>query len=240
MNVDKPIKSSTHHSLGLSTHVTIKSEMQKRQVELKGLQASIVLTLKDKDEKVVEKKELPANSFVLNFMRLLYTALTASSYNVKDTSGATVSAKLSKIKKLVSYEVEYRETEYERIVAGYQAWCPKEDDSHGILVGNGTATVNPEDYNLSSKIPNGTDSGQLIYLASEVEETGVAGNEAHLFLKRSFINHSGAGITVREIGLAVRQFSPETNILIIRDLLTEFEVPDNYTLDTQYTLEVAV
>jgi len=240
MNVDKPIKSSTHHSLGLSTHVAVKSEMQKRQVELKGLQASIVLTLKDKDENIVEKKELPANSFVLNFMRLLYTALTVSSYNATDTSGATVSAKLSKVRKEVSYEVEHKITTYSRILAGYQAWCPKEDDSHGILVGNGTASVDPEDYNLSSKIPNGTSSGQLIYLASEVEETSVVGNEAHLFLKRSFINHSGASVAVREIGLAVRQFSPETNILIIRDLLTEFEVPADYTLDTQYTLEVAV
>ena len=75
---------------------------------------------------------------------------------------------------------------------------------------------------------------------SEVEETAVAGNEAHLFLKRSFINHSGANITAREIGLAVKQFSPEANILIIRDLLPETDVPDNYTLDTQYILEISV
>ena len=240
MNVDKPVKSSAHHSLGLSTHISVKSEMQKCQVELKGLQASIVLTLKDKDEKVVEKKEFPANSFVLNFMRLLYTVMTASTYNVMDTNGNVVTAKLAKIEQHVRYEVEYRETEYYRHIAGYQAWAPKEDDSHGVMVGSGTATVTAEDYRLEAKIPNGLGSDQMIYLYSRVGETQTAGNEAHLFITRSFINHSGDSIMVREVGVAVMQVSPIANILIIRDLVEETEVPNDYTLDVQYTLEITV
>jgi len=158
------------------TRVTVKSNMQKRQIKLKGLQASIVLTLKDKNKNIVEKKEIPANSFVLNFMKLLYGLLTASPYNVVDVNGNTVSAWLKRLEQTFHEIIEGREIEYDRYLAGYQAWCPKEDDTHGILIGTGTKTIDPNDYNLDSKIPNGTDSGQMLYLSSEVGDTIVAGN----------------------------------------------------------------
>ena len=240
MNVDDHVKSSGQSSLGLSTRLNVNYKMQKRQVEIKGLHASIKLTLKDKDEKTVVEKDLPANSFVLNFMRLLYTAMTASTHNVTDTNGSVVTAKLAKIEQHVHYEVEYKETEYDRYIAGYHAWAPKEDDSHGVMVGGGTTTVTEEDYRLEAKIPNGLGSGQMIYLYSRVGETQTVGNEAHLFITRSFINHSGDSIMVREVGVAVMQVSPIANILIIRDLVEETEVPNDYTLDVQYTLEITV
>ena len=155
-------------------------------------------------------------------------------------NGDNITTMLCKVKKTVSYTVEYHETRYERTLAGYQAWALKEDDSHGILVGTGTKTVEADDYALESKVPNGVGSGMMLYLSSDVENVEVVGNEARLVLKRSFINHSGADITINEVGLVVRQFCPEDNILVIRDLIEPITVPNDYTLDVQYTLIISV
>lgn len=240
MPQEPPIKTSTHGSLGATPNVEVSNKTQKREVQLKGIQASIILTLKDKDNNPVKQTELPAHSFVLNFMRLLWAVFKASSITAKNTAGANVTAQLTRIRQHIRYEIEYHITEYYRESAGFHAWASKEDDSHGILIGSGTTSVSPDDYALASKIPNGLETGKMLYLSGEVSDTYVVGNEAHLFIKRSFINHSGATIYVRELGVAVRQFSPQADILIIRDVIIEQEVPNDYTLDVTYTIEVSI
>ncbi|MHC1628476.1 MAG: hypothetical protein ACXQTI_06590 [Candidatus Nezhaarchaeales archaeon] len=240
MTTGKPIQSEASHPLGLGLNLNVKHEMQKREIELKGLNMSIVLTVKDKNEGVVEKKELPANSFLLNFMKMLYAVLRASTYTIVNTGGSSTTIKLAKIMKTETYKVEYKETTRTRYLAGFHAWALKEDDSHGIMVGSGTKLIDPNDYALDLKIPHGLGENQLIYLSGEVKETTVIGNQAHLKIRRSFINHSGSSVYVREVGLAVKQFSPEAVFLIIRDVIAETEVPNDYTLDVEYLLFITV
>ena len=240
MPTGEPQRLPTQGKIGVSVDTSVGQELKKQGVELKGVKASIVVTLKDKNNNVVMQKEYPANSFLLNFMRILYAVLTVSSYNAKNMNGDSITTMLCKTKKTVRYTVEYREIEYERILAGYQAWALKEDDTHGILIGIGTKIVDAEDYALESKVPNGIGSGKMLYMSSEVGNVKVVGNDARLELKRSFINHSGADITVTEVGLAIKQFCPEDNILVIRDTIEPITVPNNYTLDVQYTIIISV
>jgi hypothetical protein len=97
------------------------------------------------------------------------------------------------------------------------------DDTYGIVVGSGTATVTPTDYSLASKIPHGTGSGQLDYGVHTATES-YTGASSYCEISRSFTNVSGAEITVREVGLIARNryFYPtsvDVKFLIARDVL---------------------
>jgi hypothetical protein len=97
------------------------------------------------------------------------------------------------------------------------------DDTYGIVVGSGTATVTPTDYSLASKIPHGTGSGQLDYGVHTATES-YTGTSSYCEISRSFTNMSGAEITVREVGLIARnRFNYPTSVdakfLIARDVL---------------------
>ncbi|RLE64032.1 MAG: hypothetical protein DRJ38_06235 [Thermoprotei archaeon] len=224
--------------LGASPDIDVKREKIEHRVELRGLHASIVVTVKDRNNRVVERKEVPANSFVLNFMRILYSVLTGKEYTVVDVNGNTVTTKLTMVKSEERWTVEGHEFERTREIGGFHAWALKEDDSHGIVIGSGTKTVEANDYSLESKIPHGYGSGQMVYLSSEVGKVEVVGNEARLTIRRTFINHSGAPITVNEVGLVVKQPSPSAYVLVLRDLIQGTEVPEDYSLDIQYTFVV--
>lgn len=217
--------------IGTALAVSIDNRLQGYVDELKGISMEISITLKDEKGNVVKRFRTPGNSFLLNFMKMLYAIMRATSYG---------GFACERIKSTERYTVEYRTIEYTREIAGIHAWAMKEDDTHGILIGNGTKEVSPNDTWLASQIKNGLGPGQMLYLASDVSSTEVSGNEAHIFLKRSFINHSGGDITVTELGVAVWNVNPSANLLIIRDLVLPFNVPNNYTLDVQYTISVSV
>jgi len=240
MRPNEFISGSSEGKLGCEARVVVKSNLQKRKVEFHGLKAKIIVEVKDDKENTVSKKEFPANSFLLNFMRMLYAVFTAGSITAKDTNGNSVSMKLVRVQKTQTYTIEYKTLSKSFEQAGFHAWAIKEDDSHGILIGSGTGTVTPDDYQMSNQIPNGLESGKMLYLESSVGDLVVVGNSAHIELKRSFLNYSGSTITLTEIGLAVRQFSPETNILVIRDQIEPTDVPNNYGVDVSYVIEVTV
>jgi hypothetical protein len=217
--------------IGADVSMTVSNCMQKYYEELKGISLDIDLVLKDKDGNVVKKVRTPGNSFLLNFMNMLYAVLTATAF---------ANFASERIRTTPSYTVEGRQIQYTRELAGIQAWAPKEDDTHGVLIGSGTSAVTPNDTWLASQIKNGLGSGQMLYLFSEVDATTVAGTSAYITLRRSFINHSGNDITITELGVVVWNVNPSSYLLIIRDLIPPIDVPNDYTLDVQYTISVSV
>jgi nitrate reductase NapAB chaperone NapD len=134
------------------------------------------------------------------------------------------------------------------------------DSTYGIVVGSGTSTPTPQDYNLQSQIQNGTGSGQLVYSAHTVSPTpgtgGIAGsttepstgvlpvsNKTTSFqVSRQFTNQSGASITVSEVGIIVKATLNNNNteyVLIIHDLLSSaVTVPNLSILQITYTISV--
>jgi hypothetical protein len=99
------------------------------------------------------------------------------------------------------------------------------DDSYGVVVGSGTATVTPTDYNLASKIPHGTGSGQLDYDTHTVASSYTS-SSSYVEISRVFVNRSGGDVVVREVGLIARNYFKDDSAvrndvkyLIARDVL---------------------
>jgi hypothetical protein len=99
------------------------------------------------------------------------------------------------------------------------------DDSYGIVVGTGTATVTPTDYSLASKIPHGTGSGQLDYDTHTVASS-YSSSSSYVEISRVFVNRSGGDVVVREVGLMARNYFKDygavrndVKYLIARDVL---------------------
>jgi hypothetical protein len=98
------------------------------------------------------------------------------------------------------------------------------DDTYGVVVGSGTATVTPTDYNLASKIPHGTGSGQLDYDTHTVASSYTS-SSSYVEISRVFVNRSGSDIVVREVGLIARNYWKDgstiydVKFLVARDVL---------------------
>jgi hypothetical protein len=99
------------------------------------------------------------------------------------------------------------------------------DDTYGIVVGTGTATVTPTDYKLASQIPHGTGPGQLDYDTHTVASSYTS-SSSYIQISRVFVNRSGGDVVVREVGLMARNYFKDLNavrndvkFLIARDVL---------------------
>jgi hypothetical protein len=113
------------------------------------------------------------------------------------------------------------------------------DASYGIQVGTGTAANSTSTYSLASQIANGTGSGQLSYGShSYTWSTGSTNTTA----TRTFINQSGASITVSEVGLVWKSnYAGPYAFLMIRDVLSSsFTVANGGSFVAQYTISITV
>jgi hypothetical protein len=99
------------------------------------------------------------------------------------------------------------------------------DDTYGIVVGTGTASVTPTDYKLASQIPHGTGSGQLDYDTHTVTSSYTS-SSSYIQISRVFVNRSGSDVVVREVGLMARNYwkdrsavRSDVKYMIARDVL---------------------
>jgi len=118
------------------------------------------------------------------------------------------------------------------------------DDSFGIVVGSGSAPVSPYDYNLASKIPHGTGTGQLDYdTHSTISSYG--GSSSYVEISRTFVNKSGSDVVVREVGLVGCSFHSYQDIyykfMVARDVLPNpVTVKPLASLIVRYRLSLAL
>jgi hypothetical protein len=121
------------------------------------------------------------------------------------------------------------------------------DDSYGIVVGSGAASVSPTDYNLAAKISHGTGSGRLDYGPATVTSSYGA-TSSYAEMARSFLNASGSDITVREVGIIARSYwkdgasvTSDVKYLIARDILpSPIKVPNLGTLTVRYRVSLSL
>jgi len=212
----------------------------------------LTVTVKDKDGKIIKQHKQHSHSFVSNFLSILASSL-ASSYN--ETSGN------------YSYGYYYIITSGEYAALNPGEWVidqcfdindSNNDSSYGIVVGTGTATPTPNDYNLERQIVNGTGSEQLVYGAHTINPTPqqigsadyytttttptsgllpVSGNTTSWQISRTFQNQSGASITVSEVGILTNTYNGFA--LIIHDLLSSpITIPNNGVMSILYTISI--
>ena len=201
----------------------------------------------DKNGKLISKHRQPCRSLLANFIRILRGMLMGKGGYTGEASGAKASCNVK------GYDGSLAEAWTEWYTADHTrgggtpmgAKAPDDDDSYGIMVGSGTKTVAIDDYVLETKISHGTGSGQLDYDTHTIsisEETG----QVKVEVTRTFKNISGATITIREVGLGVRNYwkdwgnvRKDLKFLIVRDVLSEpKDVPDGGSSTVKITIIV--
>lgn len=199
--------------------------------------------LKDKNGKVIEQKKGVSKSLLTNFMKWLRGLFecahalgalhpTDIGMNDMDDVGRTIFSSSTSNTTIVKSGAG---------VAGMNA--PAENDDYGLLVGSEETAVEPDDVMLATKIGQGEESGQLSYGAHVIEAIDVVDAVSSFRVSRPWTNLSGAGITVKEIGMAMSIFhgagTAPAYFLMLRDVLpSPTTIPDGATYTVRYKLSV--
>jgi len=168
-----------------------------------------------------------SKSFLLNFCKVLYRMLATTGSATGSVTGVISSA-------TVTDTSGYSQTAYIEWYTGYMYVGggtpagmngPDNDDSFGIVVGSGSASVSPTDYRLASKISHGTGSGQLDH-DTHATTTSFSSTSSYIELARTFVNRSSGDVVVREVGIVARSLwknnggvANDVRYLIARDVL---------------------
>jgi len=112
------------------------------------------------------------------------------------------------------------------------------NDTYGIVVGTnaGTSAEDNEDYALDTKIATGGGGGQLNYQAVTFVAPRTVGPNIDFDISRAFVNASGGTITVKEIGIIIKNTNDTKYHLLLRDVVTDEPVDAAETLTVVYVL----
>jgi len=192
------------------------------------LDAILEITVKDKDGKITEHRVQKSQSFVRQWLELLY--LQASGirggygYSIRDTGNVVRGVHV--------------DTENLRVDAGATVI------THGIVVGSGSTEPAIDDYALETQITHGVVAGQLQYSDMAIGHPAADATISQITVTRDFANGTGASVTVYEIGMyVIAQGVDEEScyFMVLRDVIAAgIEVPDGQTLTINYRLQAAV
>jgi len=214
----------------------------------------IEVIVKDKDGKIVKRGVHEMHSFLNNFLRVILGEMTASA---NPTTPWVTLATASIIKTDGTSTNINIEAYFDGNYGGgggvpMAAKAPSGDDSYGIVVGSGTTSFTLDQYNLISKISNGTGSGQLSYNPVSFSDLGldttVSPPVYRFQLIRSFANLSGGTVTINEVAIFARSYwktfysvQQDIKYIISRDVLpTSYPVPNGGSATVAITVEVQV
>jgi len=190
-----------------------------------NVKAYLKVKVIDENGKCIYYRRYRSRSFVVNFLRTIFTNLSGQSINNVNTSGGS-----------------YSTSNIDNIIVNDGS----NDDSYGILIGKGTSAPSIIDSNLSQVISNGASVGQMQYSAVSVTGavTNTSTNTGYITVTRTFTNNSGSSITVSEVGLVAwsgnETFQTNQYYLIIHDLLpSPITVPNGSSLSISYEIQVA-
>lgn len=164
----------------------------------------------------------PSHSYVIQFLELIEALFSQTDKDATDVTGA---------------ESVLMDSTDNPPTKG-RADAAVGDDTHGIVVGTnaGTSAEDNEDFALDTKIANGAGGGQLNYQAVTFVAPRVVGPNIDLDISRAFDNASGGPITVKEIGLIVKNTTDTKYHLFLRDVVADEVVDDAETLTVIYVL----
>jgi len=206
-----------------------KAEIVKPE-EVEGtavLDAVLELTVKDKDGKVTEHRVLKSESFVRQWLELLYIQASGMrwyGYPVRDTSNTV-----------------------RQVQAGEESMnanAPAANITYGNVVGTGTTAPDIDNHALEAQIAHGIGSGQLQYSDMAIAHPAYDATLSQLTVTRDFANGSGATVTVYEIGLilTMQEIDDTTRyFLVIRDVIAGgIAIPTGQTLTVNYRIQATV
>ena len=189
----------------------------------------------------------PMQSFVQQFLQLLYPALSdliQSTRNTGNVSRTVLNDTNESWLSLLHCGLESQDegTPNDSYPPGHitDAANPGADQK-GVVVGTDNTAVAVTDYKLWGALPHGTGGNQLVYYGTWGYSPTVSGNSATFIIERIFYNLSGGALSITEAGLyctAPVSATGSGNVLesfcIVRDVL-----PSAVALGTGDYLRVA-
>jgi len=224
------------------------------------LTAKLILERFSKDGGLLEKREQPSRSFLLNFIAFLYCAhvqiTAAAAYTLQDITNTarTVDGQswghMSKSNLRIGAApglsgVYCTNGSEEGGVGDFSPdTCTINGELLGIVVGTGVGAVAPADYALGTKIAHGEAAGELQYGGCELLPIVIANPNGEFTIRRYLTNVSGGGITVEEVGI----YSPGSDYLtfdawpfcVARDLTGGVAVANTELLRVTYVVQITV
>lgn len=121
-----------------------------------------------------------------------------------------------------------------------KASAPAGDATYGIVVGTnaGPTAEDNENFKLDTKILHSGvgEAGKLNYQSTTITAAGIVGPNVDLDVSRAFINETGSTITVKEIGIIIKNVNESKYHLLLRDVVADEAVAAGLTLTVVYTL----
>jgi len=195
--------------------------------------AILELTVTDKDGKVTEHRVLKSESFVRQFLELLwiqaYQIIDAYAYDVRDTGNV--------LRGISQSWVTFACNACAGVI------------TNGIVVGTDDGTITPlniGNYALGAIILHDAAPPTPNRLQYSIVTFGAPASDAttsQFTITRNFANASGGAITVNEIGLYVQGHDPNTiyYFMTIRDLIAGgINVPNGQTLTVNYRIQAVI
>jgi len=168
-----------------------------------------------------------SDSFLPNFVGMLYSQMNCP-YGGSGTSGSGPNTGGASGAFIDNYNNNID-------LEGFATNDGSGDSSYGIQVGTGTTANSTSTYALAAQIANGTGSGQLSY-GSHSYNWSTGGTSTNVI--RTFINNSGASITISEVGLI---WKSSNTFIMIRDVLSSsFTVANGSSFVVQCTISITV
>ena len=177
----------------------------------------IEYTVRNKDGSIAHQHTEEGDSFLSNFIKLLYCTMClranpssgGSAITLTDTGGVARTGDVTYANLLSTYFMRCNN------VANNADW--------GILVGTGSTAVTINDYALAAKVAQGTGAGQMEYgNHSIVSSTHDGSTYSYSGITRTVANNSGGAIVIAEVGLATSMYWDTATyryFLLLREVL---------------------
>ena len=204
------------------------------------LGATLELTVKDRDGNITNQRIMRSQSFVRQFLELLYAQVAGVFYWKSDQPYQFPIVQAMNTSGMKKPAYAYGEI--------FDCAAGAGDQNKGIMVGTGTTAPTIDDYQLETRITHGTGAGQLQYGDVAFGLPASDPTTSQFTITRDFANASGGSITVNEIGLYVRARAvsyygsyEDQYFMVIRDVITGgIAVPDGQTLTVNYREQAVV
>lgn len=229
------------------------------------LTAKLILERLDKDYRLLERREQPSKSFLLNFISLLYVAhaqiAEATPYIINDITNAprnvdSVSSPGSPCYSKANLRIGAPPGSSGVFLnpGSAQDLNPTvtnvtiEGERIGIVVGTGNAAVTPADVALQTRVLHGTQAGRFEYGGCELIAIAFADPNGQFTIRRYFTNNSGGVITIQEAGIYAVGTDKGTSVAtcfawpfcIARDLTGGVAVNNTELLRATYVVQITV
>lgn len=197
------------------------------------LYAELIITTKDESGNILKINKQVCNSYLANWAQINYlnfagrtSGAAAPPYGV--TLPYSSYALIDSLNFNIGYAVQYR------IGEGLLG-----DSYSGLIVGTNNTAPTANDVKLGNLITHGTGVGQLQYgLQYSTDGVTTLGNVSSFSMTRTFVNNSGAPITVSEMGFCTF-YSATRYFLMLRDLLSPSQIVNNaQTLTIQLITQI--